>query len=62
MRRAGILLAMGALLGGPASQAVEIREGQPFPEIPLPAMSDGSALSIADFRGRKVALHVFASW
>ena len=62
VRRTGILLALGTLLGGPATPAAEIREGQPFPEIRLPAMRDGRPLSVADFRGSKLVLHVFASW
>ena len=36
--------------------------GQPFPDIAFPSMEDGSPMSIADFRGKKVILHVFASW
>ena len=36
--------------------------GQPFPALALPALEDGSPRSIADFRGKKLILHVFASW
>ena len=36
--------------------------GEPFPTIALPALEDGRPRSIADFRGKKVVLHVFASW
>ncbi|MHC5003846.1 MAG: hypothetical protein ACYTJ0_12060 [Planctomycetota bacterium] len=43
-------------------QIGSIREGQPFPALTLPSLEDGSPRSIADFRGRKVVLHVFASW
>ena len=35
--------------------------GEPFPELSLPGLDGGSG-SIADFRGKKVILHVFASW
>jgi hypothetical protein len=35
--------------------------GGPFPELSLPGLDGGSG-SIADFRGKKVILHVFASW
>ena len=38
-----------------------IESGAPFPELSLPTL-DGERLSIRDFRGRKVLLHVFASW
>lgn len=36
--------------------------GKRFPTLSLPALDDGRALSLADFRGQKVVLHVFASW
>ena len=36
--------------------------GQPFPDLTLPALEDGRPASIRDYRGRKVILHVFASW
>ena len=36
--------------------------GTPFPTISLPSLEDGRPMSIADFRGQKVILHVFASW
>jgi hypothetical protein len=36
--------------------------GEPFPVVPFPSAEDGSPVSIADFRGDKVLLHVFASW
>ena len=54
---AGLLSAGLAGAGG----AAEIRVGEPFPEIVLPTL-DGEMRSIADFRGKKVVLHVFASW
>ena len=43
-----------------APPALEV--GQPFPEITLPSAQDGTPMSIASFRGKKVILHVFASW
>ncbi len=36
--------------------------GEPFPDMLLPSLADGQPRSLADFRGRKVVLHVFASW
>ena len=36
--------------------------GKPFPTLSLPSLDDGRPASIADFRGQKVILHVFASW
>lgn len=40
---------------------VPFAEGQPFPMIGLPDL-DGTQRTIADYRGQKVVLHVFASW
>lgn len=36
--------------------------GEPFPTIAFPALADGEPASIADFRGHRLILHVFASW
>ncbi|MBI4539384.1 MAG: hypothetical protein HY704_07745 [Gemmatimonadetes bacterium] len=36
--------------------------GQSFPTLAFPALEDRRPRSIADFRGNKVILHVFASW
>ena len=41
---------------------VKIEVGKPFPNLILPALHDGSPSSLADFRGKKTLLHVFASW
>ena len=56
---AGLLLAGAPALGQlpPSGFAV----GEPFPGLVLPDL-DGTPRSIADFRGGKVVLHVFASW
>ncbi len=48
--------------GTPAEASAELKEGQAFPTLVLPSLDGGKALSIADFHGRKIALHVFASW
>ena len=40
----------------------KLEVGRPFPEIVLPNLADGSPGSISQFRGRKLLLHVFASW
>ena len=44
------------------AEEVPVRVGKPFPALVLPSLADGSALSIEQFRGRKVLLHQFASW
>ncbi len=36
--------------------------GEPFPTLALPSITDGEARSIAEFRGQKLLLHIFASW
>jgi peroxiredoxin len=36
--------------------------GQRHPNITLPTIHDGSAVSLSDFRGKKVLLIHFASW
>jgi hypothetical protein len=38
------------------------RVGEPFPTISLPSLEDDRPASIADFRGRRLIVHVFASW
>jgi hypothetical protein len=50
-------------LAGPAlAGEVTLAVGRPFPDLTLPALDDGKPLSIQDFRGQKLILHVFASW
>ena len=36
--------------------------GAPAPALTLPSIEDGAPLSLQDFRGQKVMLHVWASW
>lgn len=48
--------------GAQLSLPEAIAEGKPFPALVLPGLADGQPASIADFRGEKVVLHVFASW
>jgi len=61
-----VVATIGALaLASPLAHAQRlglIEEGEPFPDLVLPSMDDGSPMSIADFRGKRVMLHVFASW
>lgn len=46
----------------PASSPVGFQEGQLFPTLVLPRLRDGRPGSVADFRGHKLILHIFASW
>ena len=50
------------LATAPASRAYDLSPGQPFPQIVLPTVGKGVALSLVNFRGEKVMLHLFASW
>ena len=57
-----------AVIGVPTMTAAQnspglpFQEGDVFPEIRLPSLKDGSPMSVADFRGQKLVLHIFASW
>ena len=59
-------LVLGAAVSGggraadPPEQGLEV--GQLFPLRRFPGLEDGSPRSLADFRGRRVLLQVFASW
>lgn len=57
-------LVVSALLGflPVEGQSMDISVGEPFPDLLLPSLDGGSPMSIADFQGEKVMLHVFASW
>ncbi len=39
-----------------------LRAGNPFPALTLPDCADGRPTSLADFRGKRVLLQLFASW
>lgn len=45
----------------PPIDGARLTAGEPFPDVLLPTL-DGAPLSIREFRGEKVILHVFASW
>ncbi len=60
-------VALGACVGETSTPRETSRRSpfqvdQPFPDLTLPALEDGRPASIRDYRGRKVILHVFASW
>jgi hypothetical protein len=75
-RRIAVSLVLGILLGAahlalPHAQAVRqdpwgnikqrFKPGTPFPNIVLPAVDGDRPMSVADFRGRKLLLQIFAS-
>ncbi|MBL1217795.1 MAG: hypothetical protein D8M59_09900 [Planctomycetes bacterium] len=45
-----------------SDEPLAIEVGLPFPDIMLPSVQNGSPMAISDFRGKKIILHVFASW
>ena len=49
-------------LSVPQSSQGGLRVGQPFPDFPLPRLDNGEPGSISAFRGKKIILHLFASW
>jgi hypothetical protein len=62
-------LALVALAPAPRSARAEspadlgrIEVGRPFPHVWLPAADDGRPMSVAQFKGSRLVLHVFASW
>jgi hypothetical protein len=56
-------LAMLAMLATATTAAASpFRVGDPVPRLQLPSIADGRPLSLADFRGEKLMLHVWASW
>ncbi len=46
----------------PPAEPIRLEVGARFPDLVLPTLEDGRPASLRDFRGRKVILHVFASW
>ena len=58
-----MLSSVAAPVFGARKPAPSIGVGEPFPilELPLANHPDQSA-SIMDYRGRKLMLHLFASW
>ena len=55
-----LLMAPGA--GGQGLPETGFTAGEPFPTVAFPSLTDGQPTAISDFRGKRVILHVFASW
>jgi hypothetical protein len=51
-----------AELQSPRAQMVNFKAGEPFPPLVLPNLRTGDELSLAEFHGQKILLHIFASW
>ncbi len=58
----GIMPFHGVGARAQTSDSAEFREGQVFPTMIFPYLGDGRPGSVADFRGKKLILHIFASW
>ena len=56
---ASFALAAFALAAAPGAR---FKPGQPFPDLALPSLDGGRPLSVASYRGKKLLLHIFASW
>lgn len=57
-----IVTLLGISAWAHAAEPSTIEIGKAFPAIVLPSLEDGEPMSIRDFRGEKVVLHIFASW
>ena len=66
IRRLGVVVWLAAATVAAPSDAkaqdTAFEVGQPFPTLSFPALEDGRPRSMADFRGQRIILHVFASW
>lgn len=51
-----------AALSSSAFAQGRVRIGEPHPDFLLPRIDDRKAVSLSDFRGKKVLLIHFASW
>ncbi len=59
----GIMSIRGAEgVTAPKPDSVEFHEGEMFPPTVFPSLDGGRPGSVADFRGKKLILHIFASW
>ena len=57
-----VILSCGSPVKVDMPPDVKIEVGSPFPNLVLPLLEDGRPSSIVGFRGKKILLHVFASW
>jgi hypothetical protein len=47
---------------GASTDVLALKVGESFPLVLLPSLVDGKPVSIADFQGEKLVLHIWASW
>lgn len=62
------LFSAASLVTGPSNAGAQqlpatgFDPGTPFPTILFPSLEDGAPMSVADYRGKRLILHIFASW
>ncbi len=61
MSRIALTVTLLGLFAATASGS-ELVVGRSFPTVELPSLADGSRASVKDYRGKKLMLHVWASW
>ena len=63
---AGIVLVALLVTAGHPGKAQDassrFKVGQRFPDLVFPSIEDGRPTSLAQYGGKKVLLHIFASW
>ena len=57
-----MVLLAGIPLATAQDQTARFKVGQQFPDLVFPSADNGEPMSIAQYRGKKVLLHIFASW
>lgn len=63
LSRTAAALVTGVLAGlGSPAQAAQVEVGRPLPVTRFPDARDGSLRDLAEFRGKPLLLHVYASW
>lgn len=56
------LLLASSQVATPQDASKRFKVGEPFPDLVFPSVENGQPNSIAAYRGKKVLLHIFASW
>lgn len=56
------LLITGSQVATAQDASSRFKVGEPFPDLVFPSIENGQPASITQYRGRKVLLHIFASW
>ena len=44
------------------AREMHLRPGYKFPQVVLPSIADGKPMDLEDHLGKKMMLHLFASW